>query len=360
MEPHQRSTFDEMLVYPIGEKEPIYSIEYHDLATGPEKRYFIRSEYRTLVHGTTTHGMQEMNRERRDIARALLACNPSSALGVSFTLVAVSGVAMEAPGREPLTYYHRNGPVGAMFKAWRVGNFRKESPNTTVGCIGMGTASLTSYGLPSQKMVVFEIDTHVRRMVEPPTYFHYVDLARKQGVDVEFVMGDARISLERQDRKFGFLLVDAFSSDAIPAHLLTKQAFELYFQRLEDDGLLAVHTSNRYLDLEPVVERLCRELGLACRVMHGQSFNKTEDAAQEYGKFPSTWIAIARNKEALGIIEEDAQQWEKEDAAGRAPYYGRWRPLTRKDAVGLWTDDYSPMIPILRGEWRFWSRSSDD
>ena len=356
---HYKTTIEESrdqqtITYHIaGEQVPIY-LEERTMANGliVRRDAFIRREYVQLVHGTTVHGLQESHKERLDIASALLVFNPSTALGTQATLIGGAGEAMMSPGRVPLTYYHRTGPVGAMFNAWNARNREKTKPNTAVGCIGMGTASLTAYGAPKQKMTIFEIDTHVRRLVEPPLYFNFVDLAKKQGVDIDFVMGDARISLERQDRKFGFILVDAFSSDAIPAHLLTKQAMELFFQRLEDDGLLAVHISNRYLDLEPVVERLCRELKLSCRVMHGTSGEKS-------GKFAATWIAIAKTKEALGSIEEDAEKWEEEVRGGQVTYNNRWLPLTRKDEVGLWTDDYSPIIPILRGEWRFWSRSDD-
>jgi hypothetical protein len=188
-------------------------------------------------------------------------------------------------------------------------------------------------------------------------------------------MGDARISLERMNRKFGCMLLDAFSSDAIPAHLLTLQAFKLYFDHLEDDGLLAVHISNRYLDLEPVVERLCRELNLQARIMHGSGdIRDTDDRPgidtdpEWYSTFrnASSWIVIAKSKEALGAIEKDYEQWEEEKQAARldgkgdkVSTRGRWIPLEGNPDVGLWTDDYSPIIPILKGEWRFWSRSDD-
>src|SRR5262249_13387147 len=145
-----------------------------------------------------------------------------------------AGDATLYPGRDPLTYYHRSGPVGALFNIWSAHNAQKEHPNTDVACIGLGTGSLSAYGLPGQTMTFFEIDPHVKRLVEPPTYFTYLDSAKRQGVNIQFEMGDARIKMERLDHKFGLILVDAFSSDAIPAHLLTKQALELYMQRLDD------------------------------------------------------------------------------------------------------------------------------
>ncbi|MCE9531763.1 MAG: hypothetical protein K8T89_11670 [Planctomycetes bacterium] len=327
-----------------------------------ETSHFIRRSHTTLVHGTTTHGMQENDKVRQDITRAMWMMASNNALSASLFVEAGAGLAMQYPGRDPLSYYHREGPIGSMFDVFNFRNRQKENPNTNVACIGLGTGTLSAYGLPGQQLTFFEIDTHVRNLVEPTKHFTFLDSAKKQGVNIDFVMGDARVSLERLDRKFGFILVDAFSSDSIPAHLLTKESFELYFNKMEPDGLLAVHISNRYLDLEPVVERLCREMGLRCRVMHGSSDPSTRDTHGPYWstfKFAASWIAIAKTEEALGAIEEDAKAWEAEAKRGNSIYYDRWQPLRRKDSVGLWTDDYSPIIPILRGEFRFWSRSEE-
>ena len=310
-----------------GQEVPTYRMSNYKNDSGEEKFYYIHREYVSLVHGTTVHGLQQVQRERFDIAQALLPFASANVLDASVTTVfGGAGNAMLYPGRDPLTYYHRLGPVGSMFSAWSGRNNQKQNPNTSVACIGLGTGSLSSYGRPGQNMTFFEIDTHVRRLVEPPTYFSYIDSAKKQGVDIKFRMGDARISLERNNDKFGFMLVDAFSSDAIPAHLLTKQAVELYFNRLEDDGLLTFHISNRYLDLEPVVERLVREMNLKARIMHGRgdspSLRKRDDAGDKpldehawTGRYAATWIAIAKTDEALGAIEEDFKRWEAETNA---------------------------------------------
>jgi len=332
------------------EKQPIYKIRIEKEGNKETRTYFIRRDHTTLVHGTTTHGLQEKDRLRTDILRALWPVAAPTVQGVALDLFAGSGEAMQFPGRDPTTYYHRTGPVGSMFKAWTGRNLEKINPNTNVACIGLGTGSLSAYGLPGQKMTFFEIDSHVRRLVEPPDYFTFIDSAKKQGVNIEFKMGDARISLERMNDKFGCMLVDAFSSDAIPAHLLTEQAIQLYFDHLEEDGLLAVHISNRYLNLEPVVERICRTLNLEARIMHadGDPEDAREDAQvlddnpKWYSNFSnaSSWIVIAKSKDALGAIEEDDE----------------WGPLRVNNDVGLWTDDFTSIIPILKGEWRFWSR----
>jgi hypothetical protein len=309
--------------------------------------YYRSRDFMQLVHGNIIHGMQEMDKERKDIAQVLVAAmNPNwvAAAAVELKYGGEIKRALQFPGREPLTYYHRNGPIGSMFEAFNARNGAKKNPNTDVACIGLGTGTLSAYGVPGQTMTFYEIDTHVRRLVEPPTYFTYIDAAKKQGVNIEFVMGDARVTLERQDRKYGFMLIDAFSSDAIPAHLLTKESVELYFKRLEDDGLLAVHISNRYIELEPIVERICRELKLECRIMKG-----SED--RSISKYGSSWIAVAKTVEALGAIDEDTRDWLK---GTNLSTDDRWVPLTPNDSIGLWTDDFSPIIPALRREVRFW------
>ncbi len=360
-------------------KELVYKVEFFIENDKKIPVAYRRRNYVTLVHGTTTHGMQEVNKQRWDIALALAPAMSTNWVEKSAVQIAYGrGIqrAMQSPGREPLTYYHRNGPVGAMFDAWTTRTAKQRDANTDVACIGLGTGTLSAYGRPGQKMAFFEIDTHVKRLVEEPKYFTFIDMAKKQGVNLEFIMGDARVSLERLDRKYGFMLVDAFSSDAIPAHLLTKQAVQLYFQRLEDDGLLAVHISNRYLELEPVVERIVRELGLKARVMHGESYDDQRDPASEIGRFAATWIAIAKTEEALDSIEQDGKKWDEEYAKWQEEYlkweekykskenkpkppeppsrHNRWLPLDSDPKLGLWTDDYSPIIPILRGEWKFW------
>jgi spermidine synthase len=207
---------------------------------------------------------------------------------------------------------------------------------TDVACIGLGTGTLSSYGRPGQKMTFFEIDWTVRNLVEKPKYFTYIQRARDQGTEIEFLMGDARLSLEQTDRKWGFMLVDAFSSDSIPAHLLTQQAVELYFNRLTDDGLLALHISNRYLKLEPVVERIVKELQCDALVMRDYTFDSSNNTLPEFsGKLSSTWVVVGRTPAALAPFRHG----------------DRWVPLMGDPKVGLWTDDYTPLKSVLQGEW---------
>ncbi len=285
-----------------------------------------------LVHGTTLHGMQcrwTNELELAALAKVFTSTNPLDAATLQTTL----SLSSEGFGRErPLTYYHRTGPVGDMFRVFRQKVKDNPKTNTAVACIGLGTGSLSTYGEPGEQMTFFEIDQHVKDLVdEPNTHFTYLANARKRGVPMEFEMGDARLTLERLKKKWGFMLVDAFSSDAIPAHLLTKESLQLYLDRVEDDAIVAIHISNRYLDLEPVVEKIAKELGIAARVRHDYD-------QRPIGKTASTWIAISRKPEGLGPILNDK----------------RWEELASRSDVNLWSDDFTPLLNVLKPDYLQW------
>lgn len=240
-------------------------------------------DYRTLVNGTTLHG-----RQHRDPAKA----------------------------HTPLTYYHRQGPVGQLFEEFS-GNNQKEN----LAFIGLGTGTLASYGEPGQKLTFFEIDEAVVRIAK--TYFTFLKDCR---AEYRMVMGDARLKLQEEpDGKFGMILVDAFSSDAIPVHLLTKEAIELYFRKLAPGGVVAIHTSNRYLTLEPVLGKLAKEAGLVALVNHDNGDNAA-------GKFASTWNALARKDGDFGNLKSR----------------GNWVPLDGYSWTPVWTDDFTSLFEVLR------------
>lgn len=215
---------------------------------------------------------------------------------------------------QPLTYYHRQGPVGQIFAA-----FQNEAPRP-LAFIGLGTGSLASYGRPGQDVTFFEIDEAVVRIAR--RYFSYLDDCAG---NLNIVMGDARLKLqESPDNHYGLIFVDAFSSDSIPVHLLTKEAVALYFRKLATDGIVAVHISNRYLDLEPIVGRLAMELDLKAYVM-----NDSKD--DSVGKTASTWVVLARSKAHL------------RDLPSR-----HFFPLDGFSWTRPWTDDYTSLYDILR------------
>ncbi|MBZ0157622.1 MAG: fused MFS/spermidine synthase [Alphaproteobacteria bacterium] len=238
-------------------------------------------KYRCMVHGTTQHGKQ-----RLDPARS----------------------------HEPLAYYHSEGPVGQLFREFSDAN-RKES----VALIGLGTGTLASYGEPGQRFTFYEIDPAVKRIATDPRLFTYLQGCQARW---EIVLGDARLRLEEApDRAYGLMVIDAFSSDAIPVHLLTREAFRLYFAKLEKTGVAAVHISNKYLDLEPVLGRLARDAGLVSRV-RDDTVNISED------KYRSHWVLLARREEHLGRLARD---W-------------RWGALRGAAEGPVWTDDFSNLL----------------
>ena len=249
-------------------------------------------EYHRLVHGTTLHGTQIYSQTTHflDDFQHLTALNSWD------NLVTAVALARFNPREEPLTYYHRTGPVGAMVAEVRS---RKDGADRLepMAMVGLGTGSMSCYALPGQKLTFYEIDPAVKHMVaDTDKYFTYVTDARNRGAELDFRMGDARLKLKDDtDRKYTLLLVDAFSSDSIPVHLLTVEAVKLYLERVPEDGIVALHISNKFVKLEPVVAKICAELGLACRVWN-------DDGERRPGKTASSWVVVARNEKALGNL----------------------------------------------------------
>jgi hypothetical protein len=253
--------------------------------------YTIRHDpagYHFLVHGTTVHGAQHTDPARRS---------------------------------EPLTYFHREGPLGQIFEAL------EDHPPHSVGAVGLGIGTVACYRGPGQHWTFFEIDPLVERIARNRRYFHYLeDCAPEAPV----VLGDARRSLQEvSSGQYDLMILDAFSSDAIPVHLLTREAFALYLDKLAPGGLIALHISNRNLDLAPVVATLLADAGLAGRI---QTQVPPLEAQRAY-RNAATWVAIARSEAELGALAGDPR-WHRMPAASAQP----------------WTDDFSNLIGALR--WR--------
>ncbi|HSY38966.1 MAG TPA: fused MFS/spermidine synthase, partial [Polyangia bacterium] len=218
--------------------------------------------------------------------------------------------------REPLTYYHRASPIGDVMKAWA------GSPQLRrVGVIGLGAGTLAAYSEPGERWTFFEIDPVVVEVARDR--FTYLGDARGE---VNVVLGDGRLSLATEpDGTFGLLVLDAFSSDAVPVHLLTREALALYLRKLAPGGLLAFHLSNRHLALAEIVAGGATAEGLV-----GLSRSGGVTPAQEsQGKSPSSWVVLARAAS---------------DLAPLAPFAG-WSPLPR--AGRAWTDDASSLWSVL-------------
>lgn len=240
-----------------------------------------------LIHGTTVHGGQ-----RREPALRT----------------------------EPLTYFHRDGPLGQVFAAFPAWRFR------TIGVIGLGAGAAACYAQKGQDWTFFEIDPVVERIARDERYFTYLaDCAPRARV----VIGDARLSLrEVADGSLDLLVLDAFTSDAIPVHLLTREAFMLYRRKLSPDGILMAHISNEYLDLEPVIGRITAATGLFGVI---QYYDETDALDEAMLRFPSVWVVMARRPDHIVELAPDP----------------RWLPLRGRNAP-LWTDDYVNLVRALR------------
>lgn len=333
--------------------------------------------YLKLMHGTTLHGTQAVEeqaltqpltdlsgtgyRSRRSAnawySEAVLR-DDLRLLGAAtaWDAVLLGGIQQAWDFRqEPLTYYHRTGPVGEIFA-----ELRHRHPTGNVAMIGLGTGSVATYARPGQSLTFYEIDPTVIDIVvepkvmnpaavaqgQPPVRgpFTFVDDARKRGAKLDFILGDARLKLaENQEARYQLLLVDAFSSDSIPVHLLTREAVELYRNRVTDDGLIAIHISNRYINLEPVVAILAQETGLAGRIW--------SDSAEEYpGKTASSWVILAKSEDQLGGLGAYRADTGFGALAGMAAWntFRPWEPLKVDPSVHAWTDDYSDVLRVIQ------------
>jgi hypothetical protein len=260
-------------------------------------------QVRRLVHGTTLHGTQ-VSEDKRHAYDTLQLMT----FGNLWDNVAVAGAQTAYDLRqEPLTYYHRTGPVGAMFRELE----RRGRSYDHVAMVGLGTGSVSCYARPGQQLTFYEIDPLVKKLVaDTDKHFSYVrdaekragiggDGKRYEGAKLDFRMGDARLKLKDTQDKYSLLLVDAFSSDSIPVHLLTVEAVQLYLERIKDDGILALHISNKYVSLEPVVAAIAEKLGLVAYVWN-DTHRDEDDSIERLGKTSSSWVALARKKEHLG------------------------------------------------------------
>jgi spermidine synthase len=220
--------------------------------------------------------------------------------------------------REPLSYYARSGPVGQMFAL--------APPLPSVAVIGLGTGALACYRRPGESWTFFEIDSAVERIARDERYFHYLS-ACKAGMKV--VLGDGRLLLNAaQDRSFNLIVVDAFSSDSIPMHLLTRQALALYLRKLKSRGIVLFNVSNEYLRVAHVLETLIESAHAAGR--HELFFPTVEEVAR--GASASEWVIIAAKEEDLNFLAPER----------------RWQPIEPQRRGEPWSDDFSNILEAIR------------
>jgi spermidine synthase len=247
-----------------------------------------RGEYRVLIHGTTKHGAQSLRLQTKCI---------------------------------PLTYYSPNGPLGHLFMS-----FQGEQAKSDIAVIGLGAGTTAGYAQPGQRWTFYEIDPTVERIARDPRYF---TLLRDCAPQARVILGDARISLAREpDGTHDLIILDAFTSDAIPVHLLTCEAVELYFRKLSPHGVLVFNISNRFFYLSPVLSRLARDAHV---VAYLRSDFQVTPAEARAGKTTSQWVVMARRPEDLGGLLDDTE----------------WMPSDPNVTGTAWTDDYSNVLSAL-------------
>ena len=238
---------------------------------------------RNLIHGTISHGSQFLSERYRNV---------------------------------PGSYFSMRSGVGRALQA-----LQAEGP-VRYGVIGLGAGVLSSYARKGDYVRIYEINPDVVSIARE--YFTFLARAEEAGADLEVLLGDGRLLLEREARQsFDLLVVDAFSSDAIPTHLLTNEAIELYFEHLQPDGVLAIQISNRYLDLTPVVARAAQHVNRKARVLR---------TASDGASSASVWVLITSNDELLR----------------HPPFAGARLQAAQADAdFAGWSDEYSSLWGVL-------------
>ncbi|HVO91691.1 MAG TPA: fused MFS/spermidine synthase [Terriglobales bacterium] len=227
----------------------------------------------------------------------------------------------DATRLRPLTYYYPTGPAGAVFTI-----SAKIHADGNIAIVGLGTGALACYGAPTQKFTFYEIDPMVEKIARDEKLFTYL---RDCPPKTEVVIGDARISLRKAPpRRYDLFVLDAFSSDVIPTHLLTREALELYLQNVAEDGLLLVHISNRFMDLAPVLDRLAHDLSLFAYIQNDFHVSAEESHA---GKYSSRWVLMSRHQTTT------------------APYLVdlRWQKLNGALGGELWTDEFTDLLKVI-------------
>jgi spermidine synthase len=247
--------------------------------------------FRTLHHGRISHGRQYFSSEDRDLAT---------------------------------TYYGLESGVGAVFACLPQRNELPVAP-IHVGVVGLGVGTIATYAETGDRFRLYEINPQVEELARS----HFTFLGDCAGEE-EVVLGDARVSLERElaageSQQFDALFVDAFSGDSIPIHLLTRESFDLYFKHLKPDGVLAIHVTNLHLDLADPVRNLAKEFGYGAY----RSDHSPEDT--EYESYYSDWILITKSEAFIAALKsaERITPWDHEET----------KPI-------LWTDDYSNLFEV--------------
>ena len=255
--------------------------------------------FRVFLHGTTIHGAEQL----RDDA------------GEPIT------------GRPPMiTYYHVNSPMGVTVKAVR----ERVGGPIKVAVVGLGTGTFACFSEPGDNFKFYEIDASVEKLARDANRFHYI---AQCAPDIPVLLGDARLTLAESHDTYDLIVLDAFSSDAIPIHLMTREAMATYLSKLAPGGIVIMHVSNRHMELASVVAGIAHANGLVSRVNNRAARDDEDDAKY---LFTSTVVISARDEKDFGALLDDADWTVIEPPAGQR----------------IWTDDYSNVIGAVIRQYR--------
>ncbi len=243
----------------------------------------------TLIDGGTIHGLQLLDPKSRDL---------------------------------PASYYSLSGPAGDLFNT--------EQPvdaNWSVAVIGLGAGAMACYAQPGQTWTFYEIDPVVAQVARDPSLFTFL---RDCTPHAEIVLGDGRLTMAKApDHSYDLIVLDAFGSDSVPVHLITREAIQMYLSKLRPGGVLLFNISNKYVDLASVLAGEAANLSLVGYQRIDTDVTPAQSAA---GKYPSAWLVMAPAAENLGSI----------------PAQPAWQVLKANPNDPLWTDDFSDVLSVTR------------
>jgi hypothetical protein len=255
------------------------------------------ANFRYFIHGAIIHGVQSLD---------------------------------PAKSREPLAYFTKSGPVGSIFRAMEAKTrFGKagELSRPRWAVVGLGAGAMACYLQLGESLTFYEIDPAVERIASDPHYFTFLSQCAPAS---PVLIGDARLKLrDAPDGSYDLIVLDAFSGDTLPMHLMTREALALYLRKLAPGGMLAFNISNAHLRLAPTFGALARDAGLVCLFQNDSTVSKEQT---DEGKKPSQWVVLARNREDLGALATDAS----------------WAPIDTPPGTQVWTDDYSNLLRVIK------------
>jgi hypothetical protein len=233
---------------------------------------------------------------------------------------------------EPLGYYYRTSPIGDVLLS-------RGEARRRVAVIGLGAGALACYARPGEHWTLYEINPVVEIIARDPRFFTYLADSEGRGAKLQVILGDARLRLAEAREAYDIIVIDAFSSDSIPVHLLTREALALYQSKLAPGGIVAIHITNKYLKLAPVVADLAADAGLMCfcrqELVARDAAERQRDAEEtRQGKNLSDWAVLVRRLEDVPELAADS----------------RWQHLSAQTTERVWTDDYSNLAGVL--DWR--------